>query len=42
MKKKMFLIAMAIVVPFLLICIVLGGLVSMSVHEVSLKVTAST
>ena len=27
MKKKMFLIAMAIVVPFLLICIVLGGLV---------------
>ena len=27
MTKKMFLIAMAIVVPFLLICIVLGGLV---------------
>ena len=27
MKKRMFLIAMAIVVPFLLICIILGGLV---------------
>lgn len=27
MKKKMFLIAMAIVVPFLLFCVVLGGLV---------------